>query len=529
LAAQDQPPGALPADLALVPPDAMAFVHVRVAEVWNGPVGQKLRQQWAKELAVAQPMITQLAGVAPDEVERATAIFPSPSDNPLVIVMTRKPIDRTKLLAAALPEPREHQHKGKTYYTSAKAGRTSIHFATDHVFVIGQVEDVVHFLGRLGERKADGPLGDALRLAAGKHHAVVGFRVPEELAVRAKEEIGREIERAREPLPTAAALTVRPLLEVRSGVLTVDLADTTTLGLHLVFPNEAQARDALWPAQDALALARILLRPIAHHLGKEEDFKSLVNLTRTLEAALRTAAVEQRGATLRVSVQVKIDAATLADTGQALVQAIAKVRANARQTQLANNLRQIAIAMHNYHGDFGTLPPPALTSKDGKPLLSWRVAILPYIEQDQLYRQFRLDEPWDSPHNKALLKHMPAVYRPLNVDPKAPHVTHFRVFVGGGAIFDPKAGTRLQDIKDGTSNTILVVEAGEAVPWTKPDELPYDAKQPLPKLGGQFPAGFYAVFADGSVRFLKKTVPESALRALITHDGGEVIDLGDQH
>ncbi len=167
----------------------------------------------------------------------------------------------------------------------------------------------------------------------------------------------------------------------------------------------------------------------------------------------------------------------------------------------------------------------AITDKDGKPLLSWRVAILPYLEQQELYNKFKLDEPWDSPNNKPLIKEMPKVYLcPSRRNPE-PGTTTYRVFVGKGALFEEGEGTGLQNVTDGTSNTIMVVESKDAVLWSKPDDLKFDmeAKPSLYGAASPHPGGFNASFADGSVRFIKNSISLQVFKALITRASGEVV------
>jgi RNA polymerase sigma factor (sigma-70 family) len=162
----------------------------------------------------------------------------------------------------------------------------------------------------------------------------------------------------------------------------------------------------------------------------------------------------------------------------------------------------------------------------GKALLSWRVAILPYLGEGALYKQFKLDEPWDGPHNKRLLEKMPKVYAPPGVKTREPYTTFYQVFVGGGAVFEKHRRPAFPaSIPDGTSNTILIAEAGAAVPWTKPEDMHYAPDEPLPELGGLFPNSFNVALADGTaVALLKKADPD-VLRAAITCAGGEVVDM----
>jgi len=209
----------------------------------------------------------------------------------------------------------------------------------------------------------------------------------------------------------------------------------------------------------------------------------------------------------------------------------------AARKQSVDNLKQIALALSNYHDTYAGFPPAAFygrnkrLTKDSKPLLSWRVLILPFLEEFALHRQFKLDEPWDSEHNKKLLAKIPKTYAPVRGKTRLPHSTFYQVFTGKTAGFEAVSGLggwvglTSNSFPDGLSNTLLVVEAGEAVPWSKPEDLRYDAKKPLPKLGGLFPDGFHAVFGDrGIVRFIKKKTDEKTLRALITRNGGEDVD-----
>jgi uncharacterized protein (TIGR03067 family) len=192
------------------------------------------------------------------------------------------------------------------------------------------------------------------------------------------------------------------------------------------------------------------------------------------------------------------------------------------------NYRHIAAALLTHHAQKGGMPA-AIYSKDGKPLLSWRVAILPYLKYsvgEQLYREFKLDEPWDSPHNLKLLKWMPLIYAPAGVKTKEPYTTFCQVFVGPGTAFEPGKTLLLdKDFPDGTALTILLAEAGTAVPWTKPDDLPYDPKADLPKLGGLHPDGFPIAMCNGSVRWVSRPFDVRTFRLAVTRNDGQKIDL----
>lgn len=210
--------------------------------------------------------------------------------------------------------------------------------------------------------------------------------------------------------------------------------------------------------------------------------------------------------------------------------AVQSAREAAQRAQSINNLKQIALAMHNYaSANDDRFPPAAICDPDGNLLLSWRVAILPFIDQQELYDEFHLDEPWDSEHNLELLAKIPPVYTaPGDRGGAEPGHTFYQVMVGDDALFSLDEPVGFGAITDGTSNTILAVEASAAVPWTKPEDIELDPEQDLPEFGGMgWAGGFNAAFADGSVRFLKHSIAMEVLKALITKAGGEVISADD--
>jgi len=212
------------------------------------------------------------------------------------------------------------------------------------------------------------------------------------------------------------------------------------------------------------------------------------------------------------------------DLSTVLLPVVAKMRDSASRTTSVNNLKQMALAMYNFHDAFGSFPARAIADANGKPLLSWRVHILPYIEGENLYKQFHLNEPWDSEHNKKLIAQMPMTYRnPASL--AAEGKTTYLVPVGPKTIFEGKKGMPIQKITDGTSNTILILDVDDsrAVPWTQPEDYKIDPQNPAAGLVRPGSGGFNAALADGSVRLFPANINPATLKAMFTASGGEVI------
>lgn len=179
------------------------------------------------------------------------------------------------------------------------------------------------------------------------------------------------------------------------------------------------------------------------------------------------------------------------------------------------------MAMHHYAEAHGRLPTAVVYGADDRPLLSWRVLLLPYLEHNDLFRRFKLEEPWDSPHNLRLLPEMPRTFLPFDGSkPPGPYTTFYQVFVGKRTAFEGREGLKFkEDFKNRIGNTFLIVEAGTAVPWTKPEDLAYEEAKPVPKLGGIFKGSFRAVLVDAVVRTIPLGMKEATLRAAIVRNG----------
>ena len=211
-----------------------------------------------------------------------------------------------------------------------------------------------------------------------------------------------------------------------------------------------------------------------------------------------------------------------------LLPAVQSAREAARRMQCVNNLKQITLALHNYHDAYKSFPPAYTVDANGKPLHSWRTLLLPYLEQAALYGQIRLDEPWDSPNNQRVANTVVPVFCCPSAGNQSPN-TSYMVVVGPGALFDGAKPTAMADIADGASNTLAVVEVeGSTTSWMAPIDL--DLNQMRMAINGgpteirsRHPGGANAALADGSVRFIPSTIDQNTLRALVTRNGGETV------
>ncbi len=206
-----------------------------------------------------------------------------------------------------------------------------------------------------------------------------------------------------------------------------------------------------------------------------------------------------------------------------LLPAVGSARDAAQRATCRNNLKQIGMANHLYHDVYNRLPAAYTADAQGQPLLSWRVAILPHVEQNRLHQSIDHKQPWNSQHNSAYNSLDIAPFHcPAAKDSHAPGETEYLAVVGPKTVFPGSQKVRFGDIKDGLANTIMLVETtGQNINWMEPRDLDFNRVQ-LSQLQGPHPHGVHVLLCDGSVHFVESgKMDDAAFKAMLTRDGGE--------
>jgi hypothetical protein len=551
----------------------MGFLHVRVADVWSSELVKQLRTFAGHAGPDLLAEFDSRFVPAPSDIESVTVVlydlkmrdpFPvgRPTDmTPVWVVTTKKPLDRDALLKTLGKNGKTRKIHNKEYLFDEKywAGLLVL---DDRTYAYASEDSITALIDRM-TKGGDSPLAALFAREAGKHPATLAVNV----AASFKPEMVKAIPEG-----------LHPLFKAKTWLATLDLEPKTTLSLALEFATEAEAKDGLKAAQEGVQMARGFIGNALMQMEKKarrdparpqvgiQEFPEMAGFLlaaaglKQLDGILGGLPIEVKGSAVRSSLVLDgiVPGGGLAlSASLAMISTVYSIEAGGPRgglspgsydwTERERNLQNLARAVEKYRNDKGHYPPPAITDKNGKALLSWRVAILPYMENTyisgsfegkaingpgELYRLFKLDEPWDSPHNKKLIDKVPGLYRApygvLSYTQMSVGKTTTLAVVGKGAIFDPtKKGVSTTDVRDGTNQTLLLValeEPEQAVYWTKPADIALTAEGKLPADALDLTKRFAVVYADASPHTLMGGLPEKVFLGIVTRDGSEKLD-----
>jgi hypothetical protein len=577
--------------LPVVPKSAGAFVTLKVSDLVAHPDLKPVLTQLAKD-PEALAGLTEAIGVAPFDIDRVTVFWPRAmvrESDAVLVITTREPYNEARVLKAlrarpvyeddrghgparwnhdpgasapkvsvkvaehpdikavpeppgkdplepkgpgAPPPPKEDDACGSAdggpsdplFYAPDRSPFAALFLIDDRTLVLLPGGHNAEFAGMALlaatlKKNASGPLADAIA-EAGKHTLAAGVGLAP---------VFQMIDRRTPPelVPYTA------LFAARTAVLTGSLDKGAKLTLTLKFGDAAAAKRAAPVLEEGIVTVAEKIAALAEEVKEtRRPFeKSAAPLLGAFANALKKASVKPADASVIATAEMDAGPAV----AKALGELLAGVQSRRRAEQRMNNLKQIGLALHNYHDTMGKFPANVYGPK-GELLLSWRVQLLPYLEQDNLYRQFKMDEAWDGPNNKKLIEQMPKVYQAPDRDaPKG--VTYYQGFIGPdprkapppkGFFGSPwlregdKNGVRMADIADGTSNTLAVIEAGRGVTWSKPDDLPFGGV--VPQLGEKGWDRTPALRFDGSVFMIPTDLKPERFWPFVTINGGEITE-----
>lgn len=565
--------------LAFVPGDSLGFLHVEGKSLWNSSILDELQKnvpaaKWKKFEEDLFQEAEKISGIPRKNLRSATLVIDSwevpqiPSG--AMLFNSTTPLDREKYIkgAKAYFAGRFRQFdEGHSESPSVQVegielspvgslpGQKLFACLIQPSFaVIGDLNTIKKLISQQKQGANDGPLGTSLKAARG-HDVALGIQLPETMRNQLAALLQMAGGTRKDPEMQLGLKVFEALLDLEQMHLFLDIQKDLFVNIAVNATSKKAATRFqrlfdMWALMGDFGLQYL---SSMSNQSSPDGLRDLKKFFGTMAEAAASSKTTSEGT--RVNFTLKAT-----DAGPQLMSAATSgltrmIMLQDRQTRQMN-LRQLAIAMHNYHNDYAKLPSPAIykggrpvpaPGSNEKPLLSWRVTLLPYIEHDRLFIQFKLDEPWDSEHNKKLIPLMPKIYECPGATNPGPGKTFLQVFVAPekparmdkqmfAPIFQlgrPSVTLGQLTVQDGTSNTIMIAESSNPVIWTKPDDIVIeDDTMRLPKLGCvPDEDDFFVAFGDASIRAIRRTLAntqehEKLLRQLIGRRDGMNQDVG---
>lgn len=507
--------------------DDIAAISVRPSRILRSPLLKDL----PRDTVFGE--MTEDTGIDPMDLEQMTILVaasmipdpnapPSGPESPVVVFRFSKAIDAKSMSDRLLDDTVERSHNGRTYYATTIPDDVPAEYRSMMRIVAGcELEERTLFVGPESRLKAilsqqAGSASPLRRMLAGlgtDDDAIAVVRLES-----VKDKLQRLADEGREALPPPMADLADIPDQLSSAVIRVSISSDNLFSATLTGYDAQSAGKLESHISGGIDMAKQAFDGLRGQLGMVLPGEAGTEAVGLVDQFIAGITVKKSGSTVEVNVKKPAGLTDFAnDIGPKLVE---MAEQSAQDAMQMNNLKQLALAMHNYCDVNGHLPS-TIRDSDGKPLLSWRVHLLPYLEADDLYQQFKLDEPWDSANNKPLIERMPEVFG-TNGDGK----TRYLAFSGENTPLGGNKAIGFADVIDGTALTIMCVQAApeKAVTWSKPEDLEFNQENPLAALGAIPDKGFRTALLDGSCCTIPKDIDLETLRRLIQHNDGQPVD-----
>jgi prepilin-type processing-associated H-X9-DG protein len=527
--------GAVPTasiQVSYIPTDAVGVIAIRPAALLSRPDLKPLVAMLQKDnFGVAE------IGNTLDKIEQITAVLLPPAGPrpkaPVEVtafggmfIRATEPTDFKQVIARLFPNAVETKTFGLTYFKASRPNSDICYSLLDDRTIVIDREINLQRLLLSGKKSRSKLVTSATWKTAANGHFLAAFDTD-----WLRGEMRFDGPRGGGPLLNPTMLAPFSPFWEDTDSLTISAAVDKKLRIAIV--ADCSSVQGAKRVKDTIIAAITLARNTAKGFRKKirqsrtPEVPLLLTMINTADELLGNYQLAETGTTVQFSTSTDVNAAMLTP----LFMAVQSARSAARRAQAMNNLKLIGLAMLNYHVTYNRFPPAMVygrankdKDKAGKVPHSWRVELLPFLEAVDLYNQYKFGEAWDSESNKKILAKMPSVFRNPNDDPKSTNASYYAL-VGEGTVFSLKDGVRIRNITDGTSYTLAVVEAKRSIPWTKPEDIPFDPQKELPKLGGWYKGGYNVLFCDGNVWFLADTFDKTALKWLIQRNDGHPVNL----
>ena len=523
-----------PVDLKWMPASTEGLIHIKVSELMKGPLGAFVnlpqlapQVEEFKAMADMEPNNIQSITVGVSRISEMSQLEQEPNPEMMsliAIVRTDQTIDASKIMQLN-PQAKQVTEGSLTYYKIPEDPPVAIWIPDGQTAVVG-AESVVQQVATQDGSTSNLDPG----LLNGQSSIEIAFSpaIPDAIFRHSNFQIP---DGSPTPVPPPIRTLVAAMKEHTVGA-SIGITLTEDLGFNTAFRSRDVAgatkfqqtfqsvmeelKNMPTPSADGQDIPPMLAGFMAPLEKIGEDMKESLEVTTSGTLTSTTMKAKGGGQTLSGFVPL---------ASMLLLPAIETARSAAQGTQGRNNMKQLGLAMHNFHDVYLRFPNAASKGSNGKGRLSWRVHILPYLDEWELYQQFNLEEPWDSPHNRPLVDQMPDVYA-SSYGGTEPGKTTYMVPVSTGTAFADQKGRRIRDITDGTSNTIMMieVEASRAAYWTEPADYSVNTSNPFEGLARQNGSIIPILFCDGSIQPISAELDSQTANHLFTISDGAIIN-----